>query len=415
VLELTDGTHVSGRVEWHGDVAEVTTDNGTTWVIPKTQLARLTETAPVSPAEAAKAEWDSVSDRIAGLNDLNAIIEAHQKFLDKFGNEPSAEKAKASLARFQELQGKNAVKFRGKWMPAADVTAMKQAWEQHAQPAVRAYNSGEMQNAIAEANAALKTDATNPVALTVIGLVQLQAKDLARAGVTFKTILNTDPADAIALNNLAVIAWRQNRPRQAFVYYAQAIDAAPGNRLIMDNIAEALAAQGRIGDSLATRLFAQWKKNEPEIETQLAQQGLSRWGAVWIDARQRKTLETLIAQNQESLRTAQQQLNSDAAAVNSLDGAVADNDRAYDDASQIDDPDEADLQSDRVLQQSTQLRGRLREAHSAANESAQQVEAIQNDLDELYSTQFTGVQRIMRLGEDAKPPPPARVTIPQAR
>jgi tetratricopeptide (TPR) repeat protein len=411
VLELRDGTKVTGKFAWRGDIAEMTADNGATWEVPKAEVARVTITGTASPADAAKAEWDFENARIATLDDLNAILMLHEKFLSKFGNEPIADTAKSSLAKYQALQGKDAVKFRGRWMPAADVAALKQTWDDQALPALRHYSAGDFKNAITDANAALKADATNPVALTILGLAQFRVKNVTGAAAAFKTILETDPADVVALNNLAVTAWPQNF-RQAFVYYAKAITAAPGNRLLMDNIAEALNAQGKQGDSLATQLYGLWKKNEPAVEAQLAPQGLSRWGAVWVDSRQRQTLDTVISQNQASLRSAQQAFNSDQSTVDRLSGELAENDREYRDTYLIEDPEQANVESGRLMEERNGLNDRFAEAQAAANESARQIDVLQKTLDDFFATQFAGQQRLMMPGDDAKPPPPLKVTLP---
>jgi hypothetical protein len=90
------------------------------------------------------------------------------------------------------------------------------------------------------------------------------------------------------LNNLGVIYAQQKQWGPALGMLDLAMQASPGNRTILDNAAELLAMlpPDQHGSAVAKRVSTRFTQQDGVLARQLDSEGLTRWGATWLDATQ---------------------------------------------------------------------------------------------------------------------------------
>jgi len=116
-------------------------------------------------------------------------------------------------------------------------------------------------------------------------VIQFKQDKLSDARKSFERLLELAPDHGPTLNNVAVISWQQKLQDRAVKFYTQALLVAPKNRQIIDNVAEALRALPRESyESPATKkLLKLFEAQDADLQKELEQQGLHRWGAAWYN------------------------------------------------------------------------------------------------------------------------------------
>jgi tetratricopeptide (TPR) repeat protein len=441
IIELTDGRKFNGTMARTGDVITIKVDDGKVVTVKPGDIARITLTSVVSAEEAAAQEWTRVGAQVKAADDLRAVIDLYKGFAEKYPRAKQAGEAQSMLARYESIADKDPVKFRGKWMPRAQVGVVMKRWTEAARPALELYKAGRTRETLEAVKAVLADDDQNPDALTLGGLAAYRSNNLAQAKTYFTNLAAADPTSVLAENNLAVIATGQKQAGEAFVHYGKALQIMPGQRLLLDNIAEALnayVAGGGDKNSTAYRALAKaYEPAEARMEETMGQEDMVRWGATWVTKVQR---EQLVAA-QERMRDQMGRLESQyTAARNALTNLDAQIKRAT-----------ADLQNDQDtintctarLLASQGLTGDVTAFYASLREVAATNYGrtlnyrgqLQAQFDQLVtgtkdflaaaeklktalaaggaSGQYTGVQRIIDVGETENPPAPAGVADPK--
>jgi hypothetical protein len=434
LIELKDGRKISGSMVRQGDVMVIKADDGTTVTAKPSDVMKVTLTNTVSPAEAAEADWTRLTQQTKTADDLQKVIEGLQKFVDKYPEGPRAQDAKNQLGMYQMLAANNAVKFRGNWMPRAQIEVKLKQWAEAARPALDLYRQGRLKETIEAVRAVLAADDQNPDALAIGGLAAYRSNTLGQARTFFSQLAAADPSSVLGLNNLAVVAWQQRAQPEALIHYTKALQAKPDNRLLLDNIAEAINTYVGDKNSPAYRnLLRQYEPAETRMEAELAKAGLLRWGSTWVGKDQyekltknRNTVQDHMARLDAQYRVAQQTLSN---FDQQVQAAQDDYNRAVANVNYFN----AAIQQAQQLGQDTTLLVAQRQAAVQTAEGASRVRQGQDverakleGVVEEYKAQagrlkaalegaqpaYTGQQRIMELGEDVTPPPPPAVPTP---
>ena len=242
IIELTDGRKFNGTMARTGDVLTIKSDDGKVVTVKPGDVAKVTLTSDLSPEEAAAQEWSRVGVQVRAADDLQVVINVYKGFVEKFPVAKQAGEARSTLAIYESMVGKDPVKFRGKWMPRAQVDVVMKKWTEAARPALTLYKAGRMKETLDAVKTVLAEDDQNPDALTLGGLAAYRSNNLAQAKTYFTTLAAADPTSLLAENNLAVIAAGQKQTGESFVHYGKALQIMPEHRLLLDNVAEALNA-----------------------------------------------------------------------------------------------------------------------------------------------------------------------------
>jgi len=441
-IQLKNGQTYTGSVSRVGDKMVIRADDGRTITVAPEDIAAVRLNDAVSPEQAAAAEWTRIVQRIKAADDLQTIITLHKGFLDKFPDTPQAGDVKSSLAVYQKLSENDGVKFRGRWIPRAQIEVMVGQWKESAKAATELYRHGQYKEAIEAVKAALTSDGQNPDALVVAGLSAFHLNDARAARTYFTTLITADPASLLSENNLAVVAGVQKLPAEALQHYTRALAINPNNRLLLDNIQEALGAYlAGGGDKDAppyVALLRQFKPAEKKMEDRMAQDGLYRWGASWVTRAQLDglnayqtrakaeaaqlqsqydTARNVISGIEDQMKKADADIESELQAVNYYNGQLAINQAGVglNNAVFASQRDAAAQNLDRSQRYKADLQAEHDRFMSATKDYFVQADKVKAALaggPGQESSGHTGKQRIMEIGEDETPPDPARVSDP---
>jgi hypothetical protein len=406
LIQLRDGTTISGTMRADDLNVIITADDGTVTEMPRGDVLRVTLDKAISPADTARAEWRRTAAEIQNSADLGAILQLHQKFLAKYAAQPAATEAKLSLEKYQTLVAQHAVKFRSQWMSPDAVAAQQRQWTVEAQAATSDFNASRFDAAFNDASVALKTNPQNPMAETILGLTAYAKNNLNLARQTFTKLSTEDPDNLLALNNLAIVSFDLKSADAALHFYLRALAIKSDNRLLLDDIAYGLNSYANKRDQTFQQLSARFRKADAAMQLVMGADGLFRVGSTWVDQKTLTTLQANLQSIQNALNAADAQYQSDTNQYNTLQAAIVDAESNYNQAVADDDPN-ADYYQNQWADLSKQS--------SDLNASIQQDETDTANL----RTKLTKEQqiaypppRLMNPGEEINPLPPARVYVP---
>ena len=333
-IELQDGRKLSGTVSRQGNQATIKTDDGQTITAPWADIVRVVLSGPTDPSAApggaspdmAKSEWTRIAAQIKTAPDLAAIITLHQKFLEKYPDSPLTPQVKDSLGVYQQLSTANAVKFRGKWLSPDQVDVTTRQWTEAAKVALIYYQAGQMKQALDAAKTVLAKDDQNPDALTLAGLAAYRTSNYALARRYFTTLSDSDPANGLAQNNLAVIGNQQKQVGETLIHYTKALQLIATNRLLLDNVAEAINSYKKSGADQNSanfrNLVAAYTVAEAAMETQMAKQGLHRFGAGWATKEEMAAAAKNVQEVRAQMAQLEAQYKANQDAMTALDARI---------------------------------------------------------------------------------------------
>ena len=435
VIELKDGRIIVGTLLRKGDDVIITSEDGKSINARPADVTRVTLTSTVTPTQAADAEWTRDAAEIRRADNLQNIVDIHQKFLDKYPDAAVAPSVRTSLDQYKELAKENGVKFHGRWMPEAQIQVQVQEWSDRAKAALVKYRAGDLHGALDSAKSAIKDDAANPDALTIAGLAAYHLNMTGDSRDYFAALTQGDPTSVLGENNLAVILFSQKRQAESLIHYGKALQAAPDNRFVADNIEEALNSYTSNGGDLTapayTGLVRQFQQAESRIEATMARKGLYRYGSTWVPAGVMDRLNSNLQQIKNAMTQLDSQFQAARAATAALDNAIAQATNDYNTtalnlsyldsllASTTGDVGNILQQRDdlqHTLQAIADKRAKLVADRQNADATLQSAPTQADKLKAAYAaatmSQFTGIQRIMDWGEQDNPPAPSIVQIP---
>jgi hypothetical protein len=442
IIQLQDGRKISGTMSRQGDVMVIRTDDGKSLTVNPSDVLKVTLNSTVTPAQAAEAEWTRITPLLKNADDLNAVVALLQKFIEKFPDSPRTAEAKDKLGVYQLLVTNGAVKFRGEWMPRAQIEVKLKQWTEAARPALDLYKTGRLKESIDAAKTALARDEQNPDALSLAGLAAFRLNNLTQARTFFASLGAADPSSVLAENNLAVVSWQQYIYGESFVIYTRALQIKPDNRLLLDNIAEAINTYPGEKNNMAYKtLLRNYEPAETRAEANLAQGpkgGLHRWGATWVTSEQldrlnknKNTIQDHMARLDATYKATNDQLASIDASITQAQADyeryVSDmnfmnaqlqqtaqyntGQRTIDTANLTAQRDIANTNANNALQRVTDLKAQRSQILAGEQDYVLQANRLKAALAAAQPA-YTGTQRIMDLGEAENPPPPVAITMP---
>ena len=438
-IELTDGRKITGTLSRSGDVITIKSDDGKTITAKPAEIAKITLTSTVTPAEAAANDWSRLGRQVKAADELQAVIDLYKQYLDKYPAAQPSDEARSTVAVYETMVHNDPVKFRGRWMPRAQVGVVIKQWTDAARPALDLYKTGRMKQTLDAVKTILADDNQNPDALTLAGLAAYRTNNLPQARTYFTSLAAADPGSLLAENNLAVISTGQKQVGEAFQHYVKALQIMPGHRLLLDNVAEALYAYTTAGgDKTGAAYRALVKAYEPaetRLEETMGQSGQIRWGATWVgkDQRARLTkaqdalrdqianLDSLYASIRRTLagldtqiRQAAADIDSDTQTIASCEARVLAAQGFRVDVSYYAALRDAAAQNrDRTSRYQAQLQMQYDQLASGTKDFIDQAQKLKAAFTAGGMVgQYSGNQRIIDLGETDNPPSPASVIEP---
>ncbi len=435
LIELKDGRKISGRMQRAGELMAITADDGSVINVKPEDVARVTLVSTVTPAQAADADWTLAASQLKKADTLAEIIGIHEKFLEKHPDQPITTSVQKSLEEYRKLQQQDGVRFRGKWMPRTQAEVIVRQEEEAARPAVTYYKQGRMKEAIDSAQSVLKTDDVNPTALIIGGLASYRQNNLNGARQFFARLADADPSNLLALNNAAVICFQLKREPESLQYYTKALAAMPDHRLLLDNVTEAMNSYGGSKTTAPyTDLARQFDQAETRMEAFQAKKNLYRFGSTWVA---QDVYEKLTAQKR-AVTDAMAQLEADNKAAIAAGQAAeqeykqvsADYDNCANDIATLNLAITSGLQHgqdvsylvaqrdariitlDQLAKRKAAIQDQIAKILAMMKQFKVEAERLKAALAAVQGQQFTGVQRMMEIGDVENPPPPAALVSP---
>jgi tetratricopeptide (TPR) repeat protein len=331
VIHLKDGATIEGTVKKAPDGWMVTMPGGKVMQLPTDSVKSIDLTG--SPAASPRA----ADDRLASLRrsvdyvpDIHQIIERYQRFIDQNAGMPAAAEARADLVQWQDRLARGLVKVGNKWITPEERSAMQERTIAAADDIRKLLRSGRLNEADAALNKALAADPQSPTLLFLRGLLLYRQEQIVPARKTFETANSLLPDHAPTLNNLAVVYFRQNQIAAALNLYDQAMLASPQNREILNNVAEALYAMPdeQRNTPVAQKAARHFAEQDLDLARKLEKEGLYRWGAQWVDARQIERLRAAEKEILDKLDGLSAEFDATKVRIANIDREIEDNDRA---------------------------------------------------------------------------------------
>lgn len=283
IVILSDGTRLEGDLERTPDGYNVTTRDGKTTKVGRSQIKSIEVKPQVGPEDARK-RLESLRKSTEKMGDLKLIIARYKEYLERFAGTDAADDALADLKVWEQRQAAHMTFAAGKWVTPEELGAIHEQAQASAVKARDLVAAGRLREAGPLLDLSLQQDPKNPSAIYLRGVTQYRQEQLGPARKSFDTVLQILPDHGPSLNNLAVILWRQEKYPGALKYFDAALAAAGGDERIVSNVAEALNALPKEQrDSAATRrLVAQFQSAEASLVKKMEKRGLYRWGAAWV-------------------------------------------------------------------------------------------------------------------------------------
>ena len=303
IVHLNNGSTQEGFVKRNGDGYDVTDSTGKLIHIAAEDVQRIEIGSKINGVVETESRLQSLRRSVENIADLKAIIERYVRFIEQNKDSPIAKEADLDLAAWRERQEKGMIKVGPRWVTPEQRDELKEKGLVVAGAARELLRQGRMKDAEPILQQALDEDPANAAAAYLHGLLQYRQEKLPDARKSFEASDAAFAEHGPTLNNLAIVHWRQNQVLPALTCYVRAMIAAPNNRDILNNVAEALhalsaAQRATPAAKKATRLFA---AQDLQLQQQLSEKGLYRWGSTWVDKARFDKLQAIEKEIQKQL------------------------------------------------------------------------------------------------------------------
>jgi len=434
-IELKDGRIVNGTVSRQGDKMFIRGDDGVNLTVAADDVVRVTLTGSITPAQAAEAEWTKVNAQVRRSDDFKTALDLLELYVAKHGAQAAAATAKTQIEEMRKIANESPVKYRGRFVPAKQAEALQKLSEEKVRPAIEAYRAGKVKEAFDLAKEVLKTDEENTLALTVAGLAAYRQNFMLPARTHFHKLAEIEPDNVLAQNNLAVVNAQQKNDGAACLAYTRAMGAMPDNRLVVDNVTEYLNANPGLKSTTAGKdMIRQYEQADARVQAIMAKKDLYRFGGVWLKkadaekiASQRQQITQAMAQLDAQFKSTQTAITTTEAQIKqaTIDYNNTVNDILYlnsvitvniskgvDVSPLLVRRDALNIDADRIARARAAMEAKLKELQEAIKPMYAEAEKLKAALASVANVQYTGVQRILDLGEEKSPPPPTPVVMP---
>jgi hypothetical protein len=431
VIELKDGRKFSGKVMTAGTKAVITTDDGGRVETDVANLASVKQITGMNKEEVAAAEWKRVAAAAKAAPEVREAVVLHERFLRVYGETAMGPAARESLEKYQKMADGGAVKIKGEWITAEAFEQVRKGWEEAAAPAMTFYKVGQMKEALSAATTALVKDPQNQDAMEIAGMAAYRTNNLTLAQRHFRALADGRPGNLLGTHNAAVLYATKKDATNAARLFSRALQVKPTNRLLVDNVCELLHAYPEAEKKLPAyrELGTLYDQAEAKLEGEMLKQKLYRWGATWVKEDQLAKLNGAYEDVQKQMQALDARYQAAQVMLPEVDAQIA---QAQSEAATLDGrvfalQDITSRTEDlyrrrgstynsyaeeraRLLQNLQQARERLATLQQKKIELTGQIKEMEARAPGLKAQlaktepQFTGMYRIMEIGEEETPP-----------
>jgi tetratricopeptide (TPR) repeat protein len=294
VVHLKDGTTIEGTVKRVEDQYVITAADGSKRQISADKVDRIDLGNRSQSAARAESKLYSLRRSVESLDDLDRIIARFEQFIEQNAGTPLADEARKDLELWTDRLERGLVKHGDEWVTPEERDArlgesMLAVGE--ARELLRQERVGEARRLL---DAVLRVDPRNAAAQYLRGVAMFKQDELQGARKAFDAANALVAGHSPTLNNLAVTCWRQNQWGAVLSFFDQALTPDDADPVVVDNVAELLhmLPSSHRETAITKRVTRKFQMHERRLVQFMADRGLYRWGAVWLDEKQRaKVLE----------------------------------------------------------------------------------------------------------------------------
>lgn len=331
VVHLNDGTSITGDIKRSGDGWDVFDAKGKKVAHIAAEQVRSIELTPKGdPKDQALVRLLSLRRSVEALNDLKVIIDRFEKFIEQNKGTPAEAQARNDLALWKERLDKGMMKVGARWILPEERGVIQVKSLAAADEARHLIKQSRLKEAEPLLARALADDPGNVAAQYLRGLLLFKQDKIPDARKAFEAVKEVSPDHGPTLNNLAVIQWRQNQHMGALTLYLATMQALPLNREVLNNVAEALNAlpEKERKHQIAQKTFKTWTQQDTQLQQQLAQEGLYRWGATWVDKAQFEKLQAAEKEVKDKIEKLEKEFADAQAKISEIEGRIQANNDA---------------------------------------------------------------------------------------
>lgn len=326
VLHLKDGTSLEGDVKRNNDGWVVISNAGKMTYVTPEQLKSIQMTPATNPS-AATERLTSLRRSVDNMTDLKLIIDRYTRFLDTAGDDNIKAIAEEDLAKWKQRQQQGMVKLGTQWIAPSEKARVQEEALGLANQGREYVKQGRLKEADPLLQQAIAVDPGCASAHYLRGLVLLRQDQFPAARKHFEATLQLVPDHVPTLNNLAITISRQNQVVASLNPYDRAMMAAPGDRWVLTNVAEVLESlpdEARRSD-IARKVQRRFDEQIVQLEATLANEGLYRWGATWVNADELQRLRAIEQEHKAKLDAMAVDYDALQAGVTRIDQQILDN------------------------------------------------------------------------------------------
>lgn len=302
VLTLRDGTRVEGDVKREGDDWAVYGANGQKVTYKSGDVVGL-EMGRATGATSLAENLASLRRSADSATDAGRMVDRYRTFIEMNKGSVIESDARGDLSMWEDRAAKGMVKIGNVWLEPGKAAEVRAGASESAKAAIVALRESRLMDAEQALNEAFAKDPSNPTALYVRGVIYYRSDKLADARKAFEAALVTAPGHGPTLGNLAVTLARMKLWMAAANQFNSALIVLPLERGMLNNVAEFLQLVPANQKNLPIMKQIERKFTEQDniLAQRLAQQGLFRWGATWVDQAQMDQIKKEEAEHKAQL------------------------------------------------------------------------------------------------------------------
>jgi tetratricopeptide (TPR) repeat protein len=330
ILNLTDGSKLEGALKREKGGWSVTDTAGKVTTVPDEKVESVQKTSNLTPADMAASKLSSLKRSVEALSDPNLVIDRYNKFIEQNKDTQAAKDAQIELATWKERLARGMVKVGPSWMTPAEQAAMLEKSVVVIDQVRGLIKVGKYRDADKSIDQLVTVDPANPAGYFLRGVVAFKQDQMGVAKKAFEKTRELMADHGPTLNDLAVIAWKQKQQMAALALYDLAMQATPRSRAILDNVAEALNGIPKEQRNAAayTKALKRFTEQDSELQKEVQQQGLYRWGATYVPAAQMAELKKAQEKIKEKLDAMAQDYDRLTDRVREIDNRIDVNERS---------------------------------------------------------------------------------------
>ncbi len=307
-IVLKDGSILGGVVKQVKDGYEITTPDGKTTFVKSDQVKsiKLSNDGKVTEQNA-KERLASLRRSVESESQIDRIIDRYHQFIEMNKEADASDEAAKDLAMWESRKAQNMVKVGSEWMTPERRDAYLLESARLANAVADQIAAGDIAGATPRVAQALEANPSHVSFAYLDGVLNLRRARFNEAKRSFDIVSEQIPDHPPTLFNEAAIAVYFKRWPNAVAMFEKAMTLAPNQPEILNGVIEfmRLAPDATRRTVAFDRMQAIFNSQEAQIEAEMAQKGLHRFGSGFADQAQIDEMNQKLAAFEEKKKVMQ--------------------------------------------------------------------------------------------------------------